>query len=496
MIIIRSIRLVKAAGVVMLTNMSTILIHNLGYPRIGENRELKKATEAYWKGELSLEALEQTGANLRQVNWQKQRLAGLDFIPCGDFSFYDHVLDATCMVGNVPPRFQWTKEECDLEARFLIARGRREGACPAGDEEKDCPTARISTFASEMTKWFDTNYHYIVPEFSSQTRFRLASSQIVRHFNEARALGLPVRPVLLGPVTYLTLGKVHDRAYPDFNRFNLLDQLVPVYEDVLRRLRQWGAEWVQIDEPVLALDLSEEQRRLLAYSWERLKNAAPGLRLLLASYFGPLRSNLDLAVCLPCHALHVDAVRGADEVETIARRLPTERILSLGIVDGRNIWKTDLAAALQRIENVLTLRPQTELWLAPSCSLLHCPITLRNEPHLDAEFKNWLAFADEKLGELALLRDLALGRGDRAAFERHQAGVVSRRTSPRIHHPAVQARLSAVRPVDYQRRSPFPARQRAQHEKLRLPLFPTTTIGSFPQTPEVRAARAKWKKGS
>lgn len=477
--------------------MANILTHNLGYPRIGEQRELKKATEAFWQGKLSLEELERVGERIRRQSWLKQRDAGIDLIPCGDFSFYDHVLDTTCMVGNVPPRFQWQREEADLEARFLIARGQRGGMnSPAGgEEEKDCQTSKISTFASEMTKWFDTNYHYIVPEFSPKTEFRLASSQVIKQFNEARALGLKAKPVLLGPVTYLTLGKVHDSAYQNFNRFDLINRLLPVYTEVLRRLKQWGAEWVQIDEPILCLDLTDQQRTLLRQSCQTLANAAPGLRILLATYFGELRDNLELACELPCDALHLDAVRGASEVEAVARQLPAERFLSLGLVDGRNVWINDLAASLKTIEKVRSLRPASDLWLAPSCSLLHSPVTLTNEPGLDPQLKNWLAFADEKLAEVSTLRDLALGRGDRARLERNQVDLLSRRTSPRIHNPAVRARLEAIRPEDLRRASPFIERQRKQREKLRLPAFPTTTIGSFPQTPEVRAARAKWKKG-
>lgn len=467
--------------------MSKLTLHTLGYPRIGDHRELKTATEAYWQGRLSLEELEQTGANLRRSHWLRQLQAGIDLIPCGDFSFYDHVLDTTCMLGNIPPRFHWNGEDAGLPERFLIARGAAPCSCST--------THHPATPASEMTKWFDTNYHYIVPEFSAHSTFRLASSQLIRHFNEARALNLPAKPVLLGPVTYLTLGKVHDPAHPDFNRFHLFDRLLPVYLEILRRLKQWGASWVQIDEPILALDLTHEQKNLLTRACAAFKHHVPHLRILLASYFGELRDNLDLACSLDCDAFHHDAVRAPAEIETLARRLPPGRILSLGLIDGRNIWKTDLAAALTTIRHLRAAHPERELWLAPSCSLLHCPISLRLETTLDPEIKSWLAFADEKLAELALLRDLAEDRAAPHLLLDHQTALQQRRTSPRIHHPAVQARLQAIQPGDTQRNSPFPQRQPIQRAKLRLPPFPTTTIGSFPQTAEVRATRAKLKKG-
>ncbi len=472
--------------------MNQILTHNLGYPRIGEHRELKKATEAYWQGQSSLEELERTGTELRRRHWLKQRDAGMDWVPVGDFSFYDHVLDTTCMVGNVPARFQWTGTEAGLDVAFLIARGQR-GKAGTEEEEKDCQTSKISTFASEMTKWFDTNYHYIVPEFSPNTTFRLASRRILEHFREAKALGLRVKPVLLGPVSYLTLGKVHNA--PEFNRFDLFERLLPVYEEVLQLLAAEGAEWVQVDEPILVLDLADEQKLLLQKSFAALRKAAPALKILLATYFGELRDNLPLVCQLEVDGFHLDAVRAAAEVDAVAAQLPAHRVLSLGLINGRNIWKSDLAAALAVIEKIRRLRPESELWLAPSCSLLHSPITLRNEPHLDDELKSWLAFADEKLAEVALLRELAEGRGDQAFLEENQAAMRSRATSPRIHNPKVQERLQSLRPEDFRRLSPFPQRQKVQRQKLQLPAYPTTTIGSFPQTPEVRAARAQWKKG-
>jgi 5-methyltetrahydropteroyltriglutamate--homocysteine methyltransferase len=473
---------------------STTRTHSLGYPRIGERRELKKATEAYWKGQISQEELEQTGRRLRAENWEKQRKAGIDLIPCNDFSFYDQTLDLSCLVGNIPPRFGWKGETVDLDTRFLVARGARSTG-KNFEDEKDCQTSKVSTFASEMTKWFDTNYHYIVPEFRSTTTFRLSSSKVFDEFQEALALGINAKPILVGPITYLSLGKVQDSQNPDMNPFSLLDPLVSVYEEILQRLAGLGAQWVQLDEPIFSLDLSETQRQAFRSAYPRLVKAAGKCQILVATYFGPLRENLPLFLELPVAALHYDAVRGLDEVDQLLTSFPADKILSLGIVDGRNIWKNNFDDSLRLLEKAKAKVGAERLWIAPSCSLLHCPITLANEPTLDPELKNWLAFADEKLQEVVALRNLLEGRGDHTLLESNRAAQVSRKTSPRIHNPAVKERVAGIKPADYQRPQGFSERQKLQREKLKLPPFPTTTIGSFPQTPEVRAARAKWKKG-
>jgi len=475
--------------------MSAICIHNLGYPRIGERRELKKATEAYWQGKLSAEELQQTAAAIRAHNWKKQHSAGLDLVPTGDFSFYDQVLDTTALFGNVPPRFGWQGSTVDLDTLFAIARGIRSTTSCTSNGHSDCPHHHNTTFASEMTKWFDTNYHYIVPEFHSATTFHVANDKPIQEFLEARQLGIPAKPVLIGPVTYLTLGKVHDPHNPDFDRFTLFDRLLPCYIHVLQKLAEAGATWVQIDEPILALDLSDTQRQLLRHAFEQYAQQVPQISILLATYFGPLRDNLTLATSLLCAGLHIDAVRAPEEVSAVAEQLPPHRVLSLGIVDGRNIWKNDYSRSLEIIRKVQAIRPDSPLWLAPSCSLLHCPITLANEKQIEPEIRRWLAFADEKLIELRHLRELATGRADFSVLAQNHADIQSRRASPRIHNPAVRKRLESLTEEMFQRRSPFSERQRLQHEKLRLPLFPTTTIGSFPQTPEVRSARARWKRG-
>ena len=475
----------------MIGVMSSIRTHNLGYPRIGEHRELKKSTELYWQGKLSREEFEETGRTLRRQNWLKQQAAGIDLIPCNDFSFYDQVLDTTCLLGNVPPRFG-KHASADLDTQFLIARGSRDAA-ETCENACGCPPESVATFASEMTKWFDTNYHYIVPEFRAETTFQISATKIFDEFSEALALGIHAKPVLIGPVTYLSLGKSQEAG---FDPFSLLDELITVYEEILRKLAALGATWIQLDEPILALDLSDRQRDAFLEVYPRLAKAAGSSQLLVASYFGELRDNLPLFLGLPVAALHFDAVRGAAEIPTLLEKFPADKILSLGVVDGRNIWKNEFRTSLDTLTNAKELLGEDRLWIAPSCSLIHSPVSLGNEPKLDPEIKTWLAFADEKLREVTDLSEILKGRAASSVLAENETAHASRRNSPRIHNAAVQARIGAVTAADSDRKSPFPIRQALQREKLKLPLFPTTTIGSFPQTPEVRSARARWKKGT
>ena len=474
-----------------LTAMPSIRTHNLGYPRIGEHRELKKATELYWQGKLSREVLEETGRKLRRHNWLKQQAAGIDLIPCNDFSFYDQVLDTTCLLGNVPPRFG-KHAIADLDTQFLVARGSR-AAGETCAEACGCQPEPVATFASEMTKWFDTNYHYIVPEFRADTTFKISATKIFDEFSEALALGIHAKPVLIGPVTYLSLGKSQAAG---FDPFRLLGELLTAYEEILGKLAGLGATWIQLDEPILSLDLDDRQRGAFLEAYARLAKAAGSSQLLVASYFGELRDNLPLFLGLPVAGLHLDAVRGAAEIPTLLEKFPEDKILSLGIVDGRNIWKNDFETSLAILTTARECLGKDRLWIAPSCSLIHSPVSLENEPKLDPEIKNWLAFADEKLTEITALSDILRGRAASSVLAENRAAHASRRTSPRIHNAAVQARLGAITAADSTRQSPFPTRQTLQREKLKLPLFPTTTIGSFPQTPEVRSARARWKKGT
>jgi len=413
------------------------------------------------------------------------------------------MLDMTCLLGNVPPRFQWKGGQADVDVAFTIARGTQagaslveEGGATPAEEEKDCPTGNVSTFASEMTKWFDTNYHYIVPEFHAGTRFALSSSKVFDEFAEAKALGINAKPVLIGPVTYLSLGKVQDSRNPDFDPFTLLDQLVGVYEEIICKLAAQGAQWIQIDEPVFALDLTDTQRAAFRTAYDRLAKAKGSARLMVATYFGGLRDNLGDYLSLPVDALHFDFVRGAEDLEAVLASFPKDKILSAGIVEGRNVWKNDYEASLAVLRRAEAAVGAERLWIAPSCSLLHVPITLQHETKLDAELKSWLAFADEKLAEVNDLRQLLTGAGAEEALLANRAAVAARKASKRIHNDAVAARLATVSERDFSRASPFPVRQQLQAEKLRLPEFPTTTIGSFPQTKEVREARARWKRGA
>ncbi len=458
---------------------------NLGFPRIGAKRELKKATESYWKGELSGEELKKAGSELRKANWQTQKEAGIDLIPSNDFSFYDQMLDMSCLLGNVPPRFKWDGNNIDLDVLFLMARGSKEEGSDHASQ----------TFACEMTKWFDTNYHYIVPEFSQDTNFKISSSKIFDEFQEALDAGIKTKPVLIGPLTYLTLGKIQDKDNPNFDRFELFGKLLPLYVEILQKLEAQGAEWVQIDEPVLSLDLTDEQRSLAKSAFETFASSVPNLKILAANYFGDLRDNLQTFLGLPVNAFHVDCVRAAGELDQVLSQLPADKLLSVGVVDGRNIWKNDFEQSLAILEKAKAAIGEDRLIVSPSCSLVHSPVTLRNEAKLDDELKNWLAFAEEKLTEVTSLFQLITGQGGQEALEANKAANESRRSSSRIHNNAVKDRSNAVTEADLKRDSEFTSRQTAQREKIKLPLFPTTTIGSFPQTKEVRSNRAKLKKG-
>ncbi len=458
----------------------TATVATLGFPRIGPRRELKFALESYWAGKSDAAALGTAAQGLRAAAWARQKAIGADILPSGDFSLYDHVLDTSAMLGAVPARYGWTGGAVGLDVYFAMARG-AQTAGHAG-----CVHALDST-AQEMTKWFDTNYHYMVPELHAGQRFALSSTRILDAFAEARALGYRTRPVLLGPVTFLTLAKGRDVA-----PLSLLDAVLPVYEDVLWKLHEMGADWVQIDEPCLVLDLDDAQRSALRAAYARL--ATKGPKLMLATYFGALGDNLPLAAELPVHGLHVDLVRAPEQLDDVLVAVRPNLLLSLGLVDGRNVWRADLEALLDRIEPVAAVR---DVVLAPSCSLLHTPVDLALETALDDEVKHWLAFAVQKVRELALLaKALNEGRDSIAAeLADSRDAVRSRKASPLIHDPAVSRRVAAVDTAMTQRGSPFAARKETQQARLGLPAFPTTTIGSFPQTAEVRKARAAHIRG-
>lgn len=476
------------------TTRRPVLTHTLGFPRMGAQRALKFALESFWRGDSTEAELQATAAQLRQLHWQAQADAGLGFVTVGDFALYDHVANHIQLLGCEPARFSFDGHTPELARYFAMARGvsaqaENHQGCSAGCTAKHPTTGQP---ALEMTKWFDTNYHYLVPEFSAHTQFHLASERLFAEVAEAQAQGHRVKAVLLGPLSFLWLGKSKTAG---FDRFSLLESLLPVYEAVLARLKAQGVEWVQIDEPILGLDLPDAWRHAFEPSYWQLARSAP--KLLLATYFSPLAENLRLACQLPVAGLHVDAVRAPEELVGVADWLPSHKVLSVGVVDGRNIWRTDLDAALQKLRPVAD-KHQGELWLAPSCSLLHVPFSLEAETPLDAEVKSWLAFAVEKLDELRVLAT-ALSHGEAAVDDELHAArtaLAARRASPRVHRATVAARIAAAAPGADQRASAFPARQKAQRARLKLPLLPTTTIGSFPQTAEIRAARAAFKRGA
>ncbi len=458
-----------------------VITHNLGFPRIGAKRELKFALESYWKGQSSRDELEALGAQLRQRHWSDQ--ADIDLVPVGDFSFYDQVLDMSFTLGNLPARVRGWRGAA-LDNYFRVARGRSAQAAEA--EAGSC----AGVAAGEMTKWFDTNYHYIVPEFTAATEFRLDASRLLAQLAEARAQGVKAKPVIIGPVTYLALGKAKD----DSDKLALLPRLLPVYAELLDELARQGVEWVQVDEPLLVTELDADWQHAFNTAYHQLK--ACRVKLLLATYFGQLQENAYLAANLPVAGLHVDAVNDRDGVQPLINLLPAHRILSLGVINGRNIWKTDLNAVLDWLEP-LAERLGDRLWIAPSCSLLHVPVDLGQEVKLDAEIRSWLAFALQKLDELKVLATaLRAGRACvQQALDANQAALAARRSSARVNKPEVQAAVANIASHLGQRESAHDQRAARQAALLKLPLFPTTTIGSFPQTAEIRHARSEYKAG-
>ena len=467
----------------------TTTTHNLGFPRIGASRELKFALESYWSGLTSRDQLQQLGAQLRQRHWAQQH--GLDLVPVGDFAFYDQVLDMSFTIGHLPERVQAFQGD-PLDNYFRVARG-RSAQDPAA--EPACCGAPAThggeVAAGEMTKWFDTNYHYIVPEFTATTRFTLDASRLLAQLAEARAQGVKAKPVIIGPVTYLAIGKARDGS----DRLALLEHLLPVYAQLLETLAAQGVEWVQVDEPALVTELDADWQHAFTTAYHHLK--AVRIKLLLATYFGSLQDHLYLAANLPVAGLHIDALQGRAEVQPLLNLLPGHKVLSLGVIDGRNIWKTDLDATLDWLEP-LAARLGDRLWLAPTCSLLHVPVDLAREERLDPELRTWLAYALQKLDELRLLAAALDGGRDsvRDRLDAQRADIAARRRSARVHRPQVQAALALVDATLGRRHSAYPLRAARQAERLRLPAYPTTTIGSFPQTPEIRQARARFKAGT
>ncbi len=449
-----------------------VLATNLGFPRIGAKRELKFAVEGFWKGDITEAELVQTGADIRRNHWLIQRDAGIDHVPVNDFAFYDQMLDMTSLLGAVPPRYNWAGSSVDMNTYFSMARG------------------NATTSAMEMTKWFDTNYHYIVPEFYAGTVFSISTTKIFDEVAEAKALGLTPRPVLIGPVTYLSLGKSKDGSDP----LSLLPKLLSVYRQILVTLAGQGVEWVQMDEPILALDMTPAQAEALKSAYASL--CGNNVKICLATYFEKLSANENLAISLPTEALHIDLRRGAGQLNGVLAQFPANKILSLGLIDGRNIWKNNLRVSLEQAERAVDALGADRVWIAPSCSLLHSPIDLNLETRMDGQLKSWMAFAKQKLDEIVTLANVLNGKDVGTALTDSDAVAKDRATSARIHDPAVKSRMAKLTPDMFARTSPFINRRFEQRESLNLPLFPTTTIGSFPQTKTIREARAAFKKGT
>ncbi|KAJ2997674.1 methionine-synthesizing 5- methyltetrahydropteroyltriglutamate--homocysteine methyltransferase [Globomyces sp. JEL0801] len=445
---------------------------NLGFPRMGGNRELKKLVESFWSKKIDESAL---------LNGAKN--AGTQFIPSNDASLYDHVLDHLFVFGAIPQRYQSIPSKTDKY--FAMGRGLQR------------PEEGIDVPAMEMKKWFDTNYHYIVGEFSPESKFFLQDTKPIDQYNEAKALGIQTRPVVLGPVSFLALGKPSSTTSQDFDQLTLLDSLLPVYIELLTKLRDAGAEWVQLDEPILSLDRPAAYKGYFEKAYTTITKAVPGLKVFLASYFGRYSSNLEFVADLPIQALHIDAVRAPADVEIVVNRVKNSNIIvSVGVVDGRNVWKNNLAKSIETVKKAVAVVGTDRVIVSPSCSLLHTPHSLESEVKLDVNIKSWMSFAVQKLNEIStIVAEINAPGSVSAALAENAACVESRRTSPLIHNPEVQAELKAVTPAMFKRQSVFEVRAVKQQKKLNLPLYPTTTVGSFPQTKEVRVARQKFKKG-
>ena len=449
--------------------------HLSGYPRIGAKRELKFAVEAFWKGAKSEAELQQVAADIRRANWATQKAAGADLLPVGDFSFYDHVLDLLCTLGGIPSRFGFDAAKLTLPEYFQLARG------------------NATQFAMEMTKWFDTNYHFIVPEWSADTEFKVNAKNLIAQIKEAKAQGHDIKPTLVGPVTLAWLGKKKE----DFGcrvKKLLLPKLLPAYAQLLRELAAEGVDWIQIDEPILAAEASQVWLDAFSPVYQELANT--GVRIVIGTYFASVAEHLNLLKSLPVHGVHIDCVRAPEQLSVFADGWPDNRVLSVGLIDGRNVWRANLNKVIDTLEPVKA-KFGNNLWIAPSCSLLHSPQDLAVEEKLDGEIKSWMAFAAQKLVELGVVKR-ALEQGKdavQAELAASDAAAADRATNKLIHNDAVKARVAALPKGADQRKSPFAERIKAQQEWMKLPALPTTTIGSFPQTTEIRQARAAFKKG-
>jgi 5-methyltetrahydropteroyltriglutamate--homocysteine methyltransferase len=451
----------------------------LGFPRIGANRELKKAIESYWKGTISIDELKKAASEIKTKNWQTQKSAGIHFIPSNDFSFYDQVLDSIALFGAVPDRFKFEGGNVDLDLFFAMARGAQKDG--------------IDVTAMEMTKWFDTNYHYIVAEFKKDQKFKLSSTKIFDDYLEAKNLGIETRPTILGPVSFLLLGKTTF----EFNRFDLLDNLLEVYQEVFAKLKEIGVKEIQIDEPHLVTDLSPEAQKAYIVAYSKIRKFAGDIKLHLATYFDTLSDNAEIAFSLQTDSIHVDLVRSSEQFDQALNLVRPNQSLSLGLVDGRNIWINNLENSINIAKKAVAKLGSNRVIIAPSCQLLHVPVDLNNETELDNELKSWLSFATEKLDEIAIIAKAA----DKEEAEvsdkviANKKAIENRKTSSRINNQQVQKRVAEINDSLINRKNPYSKRKEIQTNHIHLPLLPTTTIGSFPQTKDVRRVRAEFKAG-
>ena len=448
-----------------------IQVASIGYPRIGPKRELKKALEQFWKGEIKEQDLHAVAKDLRKQNWQTQKDNGVDLISSNDFSFYDQVLDAICLLGAIPKRYKWDGNEVTLKTYFAMARGSQ--------------TSELDVPALEMTKWFDTNYHYLVPELSKNQEFKLSSNKPFSEYEEAKQAGFDTKPVILGPLTFLSLSKGIDGS----NTIDLLDKILPVYKEIIKKFSELGAQWIQIDEPILVKDLDANTVSKIKATLNELKQAAGSSKILLTTYFEDLNEDVQKEVFdSNVDAVHLDLVRGSKNQEYVKN---SAKKLSLGLVDGRNVWKANLQEKINFIKN----NTSGDVIISSSCPLLHSPYDLDLEQKVPSEIKRWLSFAKQKLQELNIIKGYINEGSHKTELDQNISDVENRKTSKLIHDDAVKNRIKTIDKSIIDRKLGYAERAKVQKNIFALPKYPTTTIGSFPQTTDVRQARAKFKRG-
>ncbi|KAH7561352.1 hypothetical protein JRO89_XS10G0215100 [Xanthoceras sorbifolium] len=455
----------------------TMASHVVGYPRMGPKRELKFALESFWDGKNSADELQKVFADLRSSIWKQMAGAGIKYIPSNTFSYYDQVLDTTAMLGAVPPRYSWDGGEIGFDVYFSMARG------------------NASVPAMEMTKWFDTNYHYIVPELGPHANFSYASHKAVQEYKEAKGLGVDTVPVLVGPVSYLLLSKPAKGVEKSFSLLSLIGKILPVYKEVVAELKAAGATWIQFDEPTLVKDLDAHQLQAFTHAYSELESSLSGLNILIETYFAdvPVEAYKTLTSLKGVTGFGFDLVRGTKTLDLIKAGFPAGKYLFAGVIDGRNIWANDLASSLATLQTLEGIVGKDKVVVSTSCSLLHTAVDLVNETKLDEEIKSWLAFAAQKVVEVNALAKALSGHKDKEYFSSNAAAQASRKSSPRVTNEAVQKAAAALRGSDHRRGTNVSVRLDAQQKKLNLPILPTTTIGSFPQTMDLRRVRREYK---